>query len=540
MPAADHPFALRQRRLIDHRLRTPHRRYVQPKLLRVIAHWTQIPVGTSQLVMQHTPVEYARGEETTVKAPEEEPAAPEGAVVNVRALLCPGLRKDAGHVIKNIELIAVNDIGREPRRIQAYGGLVKKGTDAELIKGLCEIIEAQSGLDLSGVSTWIKFIELQYRDVNPTVFFAPALWEAAGSLKVLPQATERTVEVEEEYEEEELDEEKTAAAVEKAREAHEAKKKAQEERKAKKAEEKKEGEDEGAAEEEEDIGDFDESSVPLVMKKIKKKRTVEKVKKTLKLSPLRFNLGNLVNFAVTKQTHPDTIELCNAADALDEFIKREMATRLIAALRQRKQEAAAKAKLDEQRAELEKTRKRKRQDAEESRKRARKEKEEAMRKEWADDDEGKTDEEKRESMVERQGLLKKMREDYQKEDKDWQEQVKQEEDNDTSVPKLKVTSELDQSALDAFAYFDRSAGLTGLTGSLPRLKIENLVLCVEEDFTLEDISGLLDLPIVPKTAQVPYKRLAMATKVEEEGTPVPDAETNGTGGDATMQDEEEV
>merc|ERR1712203_612646 len=135
-------------------------------------------------------------------------AAPEGAgLVNVRALLAPGMQDDQGkHPLKRTDLIAGNRLG-ETRCIMAYGGLVKKGSDAKMTKELCALVKAQCGLDLSAVSTWYKFLELQYRDGNPTIFFVPVLAELSEGLKVVPQATEEKTEVEETYEEEEEDEE---------------------------------------------------------------------------------------------------------------------------------------------------------------------------------------------------------------------------------------------------------------------------------------------------------------------------------------------
>lgn len=212
--AADQSFSLKNRRLIDHRLRTPHRRHVNDKLLRVVAHWTSVPVGTAPLASSHTKMDIRSIDAETV-VPSEEPEPTGTGLVNVRALLVPGVVDEQGkHVLKRTDIIAGNRLG-ETRCIMAYGGLVKKGSDGQQVKGLVKHLKGQCGLDLSPVSTWYKFLQLEYRDGNPTVFFVPALWELTGDMKIIPQATEEKKDVEEEYEEEEVDEEKTAAAVEK-------------------------------------------------------------------------------------------------------------------------------------------------------------------------------------------------------------------------------------------------------------------------------------------------------------------------------------
>merc|ERR1712151_1484171 len=80
-------------------------------------------------------------------------------------------------------------------------------------------------------------------------------------------------------------------------------------------------------------------------------------------------------------------------------------------------------------------------------------------------------------------------------------------------PKTKTVSEVDAKVIDAFSYFDRVPGFAKMLGTWARLKIENLLLCVDEDFTLEEIAGLMDVPQIPKKqAQVAYEAIATATK----------------------------
>merc|ERR1712203_69615 len=249
-------------------------------------------------------------------------------------------------------------------------------------------------------------------------------------------------------------------------------------------------------------------------KRVRRTRRVEKVNKTKTLSPLKFALSNLLEFQVAKQTHSDTVELCCAADALDEFLKREMSTRMVSALKSRKEENAAKAAADKERNEKAAALKKKRDEEDALRKKERKEKEDKLREEWADEDEGMTDEEKRENMVERQKVLKDMREGYAKEDKARLEKEKAElAGEEEGKPKTKPVSEVDAKVIDAFSYFDRVPGYAKMLGTLPRLKIENLLLCVDEDLTLEEISELMDIPQIPKKqAQIAYKAIATAVK----------------------------
>lgn len=121
-----------------------------------------------------------------------------------------------------------------------------------------------------------------------------------------------TYEAEEEYEEEEVDEEAQKKLEEQA---------------AKKAEEKKDGDD-----------DAKEEPPPVPMKKVKKTRTVQKVKKTKTIAPKEYLLATLLTKRVGEDDAKDTQELCAAADAVDEFLKRECAAKIAATLRVRKEE----------------------------------------------------------------------------------------------------------------------------------------------------------------------------------------------------------
>merc|ERR1712066_503248 len=90
---------------------------------------------------------------------------------------------------------------------------------------------------------------------------------------------------------------------------------------------------------------------------------------------------------------------------------------------------------------------------------------------------------------------------------------KKAQEEESKKPKTKITVEVDTGVLDAFSYFDRVPGYTKMLGKLPRLKIENLLLCVDEDLTIHEISEMLDVPQIPaKEVLVPYKPIAAAEK----------------------------
>merc|ERR1712203_369042 len=105
------------------------------------------------------------------------------------------------HLARRVKVVAADTVSPE-KSTGCYGGLVTAGAESKVVAQLSTQVKQQCGVDLKDVTTWYKFLELQYRDSHPTVFFLPALWEAGAELKAVPQASEETVEAEEEYEEE--------------------------------------------------------------------------------------------------------------------------------------------------------------------------------------------------------------------------------------------------------------------------------------------------------------------------------------------------
>merc|ERR1712176_828649 len=73
--------------------------------------------------------------------------------------------------------------------------------------------------------------------------------------------------------------------------------------------------------------------------------------------------------------------------------------------------------------------------------------------------------------------------------------------------------EVDQTALSAFAYFDRQSGFSSVSGNLPRSKLESVILCLDEDMTMGELREVLDVPGCGR-GEVSYKTLAMEPKEE--------------------------
>eukprot|EP00755_Sulcionema_specki_P029969 Sspe_Gene.93310::Locus_65983_Transcript_1_1_Confidence_1.000_Length_1387::g.93310::m.93310 len=381
LAGADLVFDVKVRKLLDHRLRVPHRRYIPEKLLKVIAHWVSQPVGNTIRGPSH---------KVTVECSEEGPSipvvvptSPSGNQINARVLLNLGtdMTQQDRHILTRVSLLVGASLDPNSPSVMSYGGLVAAGSDEKVTTQLKKLVKDQSGLDLSGVKAWRKLVEFQYSEGPNTVFYMPDLSQANVDLVALPQATEKEMEVLEQFKEEVPEDEGKKDA------------------KKRKVDEDAKGED-----------------VPQT-KTVVKMRTVMKTKKTIVVRPMEVPMALLLDYQVHRGTPFDTIELCSAVDALDEFYKREMATDMLRVLRMRGEEARVKAEMDRQRQAEEEIRKKKREDDEGCVRRQRAQRDANLRRKWAEEDEGKTDEEKRESMLERQVLLRKMREADANEDK---------------------------------------------------------------------------------------------------------------------------
>eukprot|EP01062_Namystynia_karyoxenos_P014962 TRINITY_DN15421_c1_g1_i1.p1 TRINITY_DN15421_c1_g1~~TRINITY_DN15421_c1_g1_i1.p1 ORF type:complete len:525 (+),score=212.29 TRINITY_DN15421_c1_g1_i1:87-1577(+) len=456
---AEQAYTLVERRVIDHRLRTPHRRHIYEQLVEVCAHWASpqqkpLPVADSSIAVEcHT------SEQNTVPVPLHK-APRSSATVNCRVLLCSGLHPAEGegakqHALRRIDLLVCNSLSS--RHIMAYGGPCEPGDDGFLVRQLCKLVREQCGLDLGGVCTWRKFVELKYRDAPPTVFFLPALWELPGPLRVVPQAGETTVG----------------------------------------------SQGDGGAK----------------RRRMGAAADVQ-TKKEKTLSPLKFTLHGLLDFELHQTAHQDTFDLCAAADALDEYLKREMALRIATVLRQRRTEAeqqeAEAAELETEQAA--RTQRRRERDAE--RKRQRLQQEEAQRDRWIAEDQGKTDDEKRDAMIVRARQLQQLRQQQAEEDKALeQEDAKERAAELLKRPQRQLKHTLSERALDALSYFDRSHGFGTLSGRLPRLKIENALLALGKEATLSDVTELLDIPqLAGGQMHIDYRQLAYDVSYTSGGT----------------------
>eukprot|EP01065_Artemidia_motanka_P022548 TRINITY_DN26743_c0_g5_i1.p1 TRINITY_DN26743_c0_g5~~TRINITY_DN26743_c0_g5_i1.p1 ORF type:complete len:500 (+),score=190.68 TRINITY_DN26743_c0_g5_i1:58-1500(+) len=453
LQAAELPFGLVRRSVVDQQLRSPHRQHFPDQLVEVVAHWAGGPAPVLDLPRRDVPVMVRSTDESVAVRP---PAAPPPArPVNVRLLLCSTSPADSDrHLLKRMEVLAGNRVG-EPSHVSAYGGLCEDGEDDELVLQLVRMLREQTGVDLSGVRSWHKLLELRHVSGPATVFFLPAIWELEGGLEVLPQVAEVP-----------------AAA----------------------------GETPGA----------------------KRRRTVDgqELERRRTITPLKFQLSGLLGYRVHAGTHQDTLELCMAADALDECVKREMATRMVSVLQRRKAEAAERDAESDQQQSRSRQRNERRQRRDAALKAARLAEEEATRSQWVAEDQGKTDDEKRDVMVARCKQLQELRgrraaEDLAQAEADQAENL----EDERKHPPRGVVHTFSQAAHDCFAYFDRSSDALKLSGCIPRLKLENLLLCLGSDATLGDVNALLDIPQLAGATTVDYRDLAHDVSLSAEKRP---------------------
>ncbi|KAJ9467619.1 hypothetical protein DIPPA_06082 [Diplonema papillatum] len=423
-PVAELPFGSKERRIVDHKVRTAHRRCTPKDLQKVVSYWTDFQVDN---LPWRNPGNVVVNGRTGGIAPSTVPTVTkekEANAVNVRALIVPSLCEDTNKtVLERIEIIAAGEKGR----VFAYGGVVVAKSEADRTKALAVMIKEQSGADLSSFM-WIRVFELCYAGRPNTVFYTPIL-----SKKHTPVFSPQVTHAKNDSETD-----------------------------------------------------------------------------TYHVTPLRFALSTLLDYQVHSAVPRDTLELCAAADALDEWGKRDMATRILEILRFRGSETRAKTDLDQVKSEKANTRKRRRDEEEGSRKKVRTSRDDKMKKKWASEDEGKTDEEKRSSMQERQKILKEIRAKDAAEDavlqKQWSAEDKVMADEES---KKKWVQVIEQDQLEAFQYFDRRS-----EGSITRLKMQNLLLCIGEQLTLAQIDQLLNLPQLPKTQEyLPYRKLCATQKL---------------------------
>lgn len=131
---------------------------------------------------------------------------------------------------------------------------------------------------------------------------------------------------------------------------------------------------------------------------------------------------------------------------------------------------------------------------------ARVEKEEQLRQEWMAEDGGKSDESKRDVMLRRIERIAELAAQYERDDAELLRSAGLAADG-AGARSVDVA---DPGLLDAFSYFDRAGGAARLSGELPRLRLENLLLCLDGDASLREVRELLGgLP-----SHVRYRALA--------------------------------
>eukprot|EP00756_Hemistasia_phaeocysticola_P029334 Hpha_TRINITY_DN16226_c2_g11::TRINITY_DN16226_c2_g11_i1::g.15139::m.15139 len=496
---AEFPYEGVERTYLDNRVRTPMRRIIQDKIQHIQAHWTHLPIGEMKFMNDAVKVQVRGGDEDVQIQNEDEPLS--GNIINARCLLLLGVDPSfkERHLLRRVNIVAGTRFADEGRSVVAYGGVVLAGNECQVITQLIKHVKDQSYLDLAPVKTWIKWLTIEYSDTGPTVFYVPALWELDSAqrekLIMIPQCAEEVDTVEEKYESVEIDEDATVAAVltyEKRKAA--LKEQRRQERVAKGL---------PVVEEEEEPAD---KGPEKIMKRVQRTRMLNKVTRTKVLTPVRMSLANLAEFTLRTATDADTVELCVAADALDEFFKREMTTRILSSLRELERSGAAQ-KAREARAAEQESRKRKRQGEDESRKRARNKEIADLTAAWAKQDDGLTGEEKKEMLRNRATTLKKMREEYAAEDK--QRELLRETESQAQQEDAKSTAQrVDPDLMEAYSYFERLPGLTSSTGTLPRLKIITALLAREKDLSVQEIEKLFAAADLPKGDLVNYRVLA--------------------------------
>ena len=189
--AADLPYDVKERRVVEHRLRTPHRRFSSGDMKKVIQHWVDLPVGKllwrvckgSSVVVNARSNGIMKTVSKVVTKAQKEKEAKE--CTNLRALIVPDLDEDEGKtMLKRITLIAAGSDGC----VSAYGGCVPTSrclTTKGCVAALAELVKEQSGADLTPYD-WVKVTEVHYTDSPNTIFFAPIL-KASPSPVFSPQ-----------------------------------------------------------------------------------------------------------------------------------------------------------------------------------------------------------------------------------------------------------------------------------------------------------------------------------------------------------------
>eukprot|EP01060_Flectonema_neradi_P036979 TRINITY_DN7309_c0_g1_i1.p1 TRINITY_DN7309_c0_g1~~TRINITY_DN7309_c0_g1_i1.p1 ORF type:complete len:507 (+),score=83.95 TRINITY_DN7309_c0_g1_i1:62-1582(+) len=425
-PVGEMPYQLKVRRLVEQKLRSPHRGFLPLDLVRVTAHWVHIPKGSIPWKDNSDVIVNGRSGGIAPYKPTATKTKDPSQLTNVRAIIVPGMGETEHCITRSlVRSIHVVGAGSSENCVSSYGDIVPSDTDKGLISSLVKIIRQQSGADLSNVH-WHKLAEFTYSSGPPTVFFTPVI-KGNNPPVFSPQMTT----------------------------------------------------------------DADGAEIYPV-------------------TPLKFTLGSLLDCSIHADTPRDTVEFCMAADALDEWGRRDMAHQILKILRVRKHEASQKSDIDKATEEQQGNIKRRRDAEEGERKIKRQQRDQKIRERWRSHDEGLTDEEKRTAMRSRQAVLKDMRQADAAEDSELAKQWEAEEkEMALKAPQLVPVQELQPEYLEAFRYFDRKE-----EGSITRMRLHNILLCLDEELTLGEVTDLLNLPQLPrKQAHLPYRKLALLTKM---------------------------
>ena len=327
------PFDTKIRSVQEYKARSPHRRFINEKMLRIRADWVDAEVGDLDLYANTNAIEITDDspvEDTETKQPESSDC------VNARVFLnSPLLSEDQPerHILHRIDILGSSVI-TTTRQLRTYGGNVPAGTKSEIINSLIEVVKSQCGLDLSSVKKWTQLGTIEYEVGNPpTTFFYPHVSTSESKLIIRSLIKTTTETFDEEVETEDP-----------------------------------------------------ETTTMVKTIETRKKSNVNRI-----MTPIRMSLATLRDYALAATTHHETYELCVAVDLFDEWIRRDFVTKIANTLTERLSATDYEVEA-ENRIRL---RKKRLSEEEVSCKRRKESKILILKKQWELDDVGKTDEDKK-------------------------------------------------------------------------------------------------------------------------------------------------
>ena len=176
-PVGEMPYQLKVRRLVEQKLRSPHRGFLPMDLKRVTAHWVHMSKGSIPWKDNTDVIVNSRSGGIQLYEHPIQNQKDDSQIINVRALIVPGMGETehciTRSLVRSIHLTAAGTINNT---VFTYGGLVRSGTDTELSAELIKLVKEQSGADLSNAH-WKKLVEFTYSSGPSTVFFTPIITE---------------------------------------------------------------------------------------------------------------------------------------------------------------------------------------------------------------------------------------------------------------------------------------------------------------------------------------------------------------------------